>query len=75
MFGRGGEDRGNKGVYHFLIHGDEGAQDITIDNDNVEAGWNHLGSFNFTTDTALVELTNKSELRMIFADAVKVVEL
>lgn len=75
MFGRGGEDRGNKGEYHFLIHGDEGAQDITIDNDNVEAGWNHLGSFSFTTDTALVELTNKSELRMIFADAVKVVEL
>jgi hypothetical protein len=75
QFGRGGEDRGNKGEYLFLIHGDEGAQDITIDNDNVEAGWNHLGSFNFTTDTALVELTNKSELRMIFADAIKVVEL
>ncbi len=75
MFGRGGEDRGNKGEYHFLIHDDEGAQEITIDNDNVEGGWNHLGSFNFTTDTALVELTNKTELRMIFADAVKVVEL
>ena len=75
QFGRGGDDGGNKGEYHFIIHGDEGAQDITIDNDNVENGWNHLGSFNFTTDTALVELLNKSELRMIFADAVKVVEL
>lgn len=75
QFGRGGGDRGNKGEYHFIIHGDEGAQEVTIDNDNVEAGWNHLGSFSFTTDTALVELTNKSELRMIFADAVKVVEL
>lgn len=75
MFGRGGDDRGNKGEYNFIIHSDDGAQDISIDNNNVESGWNHLGSFNFTTDTALIELTNKSELRMIFADAVKVVEM
>jgi hypothetical protein len=74
-FGRGGDDRGNKGEYHFIIHSDEGEQDIVIDNNNVEAGWNHLGTYNFDTETALIELTNKSELKMIFADAVKVVEL
>ena len=74
-FGRGGDDRGNKGEYHFIIHSDEGEQEIVIDNDNVEAGWNHLGTYNFDTETALIELSNKSELRMIFADAVKVVEL
>ena len=74
QFGRGGDDGGNKGEYHFIIHGDEGAQESIIDSQNAEAGWNHLGTFNFTTDTALVELSNKSELRMIFADAVKLVE-
>ncbi len=74
-FGRGGDDRGNKGEYHFIIHSDEGEQEIVIDNSNVEPGWNHLGTYNFDTETALIELTNKSELRMIFADAIKVVEL
>jgi hypothetical protein len=45
-----------------------------IDNKNVENGWNHLGTYYFTSDTALVELSNKSKLKMVFADAVKLVE-
>lgn len=70
----GGDNNEDKGEYHFTIYGDEGAQESIIESQNAEAGWNHLGTFNFTTDTALVELSNKSELRMIFADAVKLVE-
>jgi hypothetical protein len=73
--GRGGGDtQEDKGEYNFIIHGDEGAQESTLDNQNAETGWNHLGTYYFTSDTALVELTNKSTLRMIFADAVKLVE-
>ena len=72
--GRGGDNQEDKGEYRFIIHGDEGAQESTLDSQNAEAGWNHLGTYYFTSDTALVELSNKSELRMIFADAVKLVE-
>jgi hypothetical protein len=72
--GRGGDNQEDKGEYNFIIHGDEGAQESTLDSQNAEAGWNHLGTYYFTSDTALVELSNKSTLKMIFADAVKLVE-
>ena len=62
------------GEYNFTIYGDEGAQQSTLDNNNAEAGWNNLGTYYFTSDTALIELSNKSKLRMVFADAVKLVE-
>lgn len=77
MFSRGGGGGGggdDSGEYNFTIHGDEGAQEAVIDNKNAENGWNHLGTYYFTSDTALVELSNKSKLKMIFADAVKLVE-
>ncbi len=73
-FGRGGDNTEDKGGYNFTIYGDEGAQQSTLESQNAEAGWNHLGTYYFTSDTALVELSNKSELKMIFADAVKLVE-
>ena len=72
--GRGGDNRDENGEYNFIIHGDEGAQESSLESKNAEAGWNSLGTYNFTSDTALVELTNKSQLRMIFADAVKLVQ-
>jgi len=69
--GRGGsEDKGN---YVFTIHGDDGAEEATLQAQNAEDGWNHLGTFYFSGDTALVELSNKTQLRLIFADAVKIV--
>lgn len=72
--GRGGNSGEESGEYNFIIHGDEGAQESALESKNAEAGWNSLGTYNFTSDTALVELTNKSQLRMIFADAVKLVQ-
>ena len=74
MFGRGRGNTEENGEYNITIHGDEGAQDATLATNNAEAGWNHLGTFYFTSDTALIELSNKSKLKMIFADAVKLVE-
>ncbi len=74
-FGRG-RDRGDeKGEYHFTIYSDEGAEESALDNQGADEGWNNLGSYYFSSDTALIELSNKSDLRMIFADAVKLVEL
>ncbi len=72
--GGGGGDE-EKGKYIFTIHADDGAEEQELDIQSSDEGWNHLGSFYFSADTALVELSNKSELRMVFADAVKIVEL
>jgi len=74
MWGRGGGGGDDNGEYNFTIHDDEGAQDATMDNKNSVNGWNHLGTYYFTSDTALIELSNKSKLKMIFADAIKLVE-
>jgi len=72
-FGRGRQEA--KGEYHLTIHGDDGAEEVALAVQNAENGWNHLGSYYFSSDTALIELSNKSDLRTIYADAVKLVEL
>ncbi len=69
--GRGpGRDR-NPGEYHFTIHNDEGAETTSLDVRSAEDGWNHLGGFYFSADSALVELTNENEGRVVVADAIK----
>ncbi|MBN1822575.1 MAG: hypothetical protein JW833_17765, partial [Prolixibacteraceae bacterium] len=75
--GPGGPGGGNNqnGEYNFIIHHDDGAEDVTLEYNSADDGWNHLGSYYFSPDTALIELTNKSELRTINADAVKLVKL
>ncbi len=72
-FGRGRDE--DRGEYHFTIHGNDGAEESALDSQNADEGWNNLGSYYFTSDTALIELSNKSQLKLIFADAVKLVEL
>ncbi|WP_347838973.1 hypothetical protein [uncultured Draconibacterium sp.] len=72
-FGRNRQEE--KGSYNFIIHGDDGAEEAFLESQSAETGWNHLGSYYFSSEKAVIELTNKSELRMIFADAVKIVEL
>jgi hypothetical protein len=78
--GGGGMGGGNnrqeqKGEYLFTIHSDNGAEETTLDNATAEDGWNHIGSYYFSPDSALIELSNKSELKIINADAVKIVKL
>ncbi|MDD4107322.1 MAG: hypothetical protein PHH93_01230 [Prolixibacteraceae bacterium] len=70
---RGGREE--RGDYQFYIFTEEGVVEQSLSVNNAENGWNNLGSFYFSSDTALVELTNKSELRIVFADAVRLVKL
>jgi hypothetical protein len=70
---RDGED--DKGEYHFFIHSDDGAEEQSLSIQSADEGWNHLGSYYFSPDTALIELTNKSESKLVFADAVRLVKL
>lgn len=75
-FRRRGEGRGGRrdefvGQFHFKIYHDDGADDAVLDVANAEAGWNFLGSYYLSADTAKVELSDLSKGRLVFADAVK----
>lgn len=72
MSRRGGDERGE---YHFTIHSDDGVEEQTLSIQSADEGWNHLGSFYFSPDTALIELSNESQMRIIFADAVRLTKL
>ncbi len=69
---RGGSDE--KGEYHYTIHHDDGEEDATLSIKTAEEGWNYLGAFYFSPDTAVVELSNESENRMVVADAIKLIK-
>ncbi len=72
--GRGGDRSRENGKYNFTIVCDQGDVEQALDIHDAETGWNLLGTFSFSSDTALVELSNKSEMSMVFADAVKFVK-
>ena len=56
---------------HYKIYHDEGVDDITLDYENADGGWNNLGRYYLSPDTAKVVLTNKSSGRIVIGDAVK----
>ena len=57
--------------FEYTIHHDDGAETIGLDIRQCEQGWNHLGSFYFSEGEAQVQISNKSDGRLVIADAVK----
>lgn len=73
--GRGRHGGGDvKGEYEYLIYHDDGKETTLLDLKTAEEGWNQLGSFYFSPDTAIIELTNKSEAQIVTADAIKLIK-
>lgn len=66
-----GEDENQYKDMHYKVYHDEGVDDITLDYEHADAGWNNLGRFYISHDSAKVVLTNKSSGRMVIGDAVK----
>ena len=60
-----------KSNYNFKIYHDDGMDDITLADEELENGWNYMGTFYISPENAKVELTNKSVGKMVFADAIK----
>jgi len=56
---------------HYKIYHDEGVEEMTIDYQNADPGWNRLGRYYLSPGTAKVTLTNLSEGRIVIGDAVK----
>ena len=63
-----------KGEYEYTIHHDDGKEVASVNLKNAEEGWNSLGSFYFSPDSVVIELSNKSESRIVVADAVKIIK-
>lgn len=80
--GRGQESAGGRetqqqrdaGQYHFIIYHSEGQEELTVNINDIEGGWNNIGSFPFSKGTAIIELSNKGTGQMVIADAVKLVK-
>jgi hypothetical protein len=69
-----GRGSGDDNVYqdmHYKIYHDEGVEEITVDFENAEAGWNLLGRYYLSPDSVKVELTNQSSGRMVIGDAIR----
>jgi len=69
-----GREPGGESMYkdmHYKIYHDEGMEEITVDYENADAGWNMLGRYYLSPDSAMVELTNQSSGRMVIGDAIK----
>lgn len=56
---------------HYRIYHDEGIEEITVEYETAEPGWNMLGRYYISSDTATVELTNKSTGKIVIGDAIK----
>lgn len=68
--GRGREEPANT-QYHYFIQHDDGEEEVTLEFESAEDGWNHLGSYYLSPDSTAVKLTNLSEGRTVTADAIK----
>ncbi len=68
---RDNQDQG--GEYIYTIYHDGEKEDVTLELKTIDNGWNSLGSFYFTGDSAKVELGNKSSAQVVVADAIKLV--
>jgi hypothetical protein len=66
--------RGKPGQYQFVISHNNETDEPLLSLRNSEPGWNNLGSYYFSADTAVIELTNKSDGRIVVADAIKLVK-
>ncbi|MDZ7319712.1 MAG: hypothetical protein ONB11_11180, partial [candidate division KSB1 bacterium] len=70
-------DRGERGrdqmsgQFQFLVHHDDGVEDVTLDLNKAEEGWNLLGTHYLSAGPTKVELTDKSKGQIVYADAVK----
>jgi ABC-type transport system involved in multi-copper enzyme maturation permease subunit len=64
----------NLGEYNYIIRHDTGNEEVSLDINTAESGWNSLGTYNFASDSVKILLNNKSAGQVVVADAVKLVK-
>lgn len=63
-----------EGEYRFKVRQGEEVEDAYINLRKANEGWEQLGVYYFTADTAYITLTNECKLKSVAADAVKLVK-
>ncbi|XOV94955.1 MAG: hypothetical protein ACFHWX_09645 [Bacteroidota bacterium] len=67
-----GQNRENKQFnYHYIINHGDGSDEVQFNLSNAESGWNYLGSYFFNKSGGSINLTDESEIGLVYADAVK----
>jgi len=69
-----GGNRGDNdpvGSYYYTIYHDDGVEEVELKLKEVNSGWNMLGSYYLSADTAKIELSDRSEAARVVADAVR----
>ena len=56
---------------HYKVYHDDGMEEITVDYEKAESGWNILGRYYLSRDTAKVMLTNLTTGKTVIGDAIK----
>ncbi|MBN1790200.1 MAG: hypothetical protein JW830_06875 [Bacteroidales bacterium] len=57
--------------YNLVVYHDNGVDKVNQVTENVDHGWNYIGTWYISSDTGKIELSNKSNGDIVFADAVK----
>jgi ABC-type transport system involved in multi-copper enzyme maturation permease subunit len=57
--------------YNLTVYHDQGEDKINHSTENADPGWNYIGSWYISSDTARLDVSNKTNGEMVFADAVK----
>lgn len=68
---RGGRRESPVQDFNFIVHHDDGAEEVKLDANSAKEGWNLLGTFYFSKGTAQIELSDRTKGRLVYADAVK----
>ncbi len=71
MRGRDNQARERFQDFNYTIHHSGGAEEISLSAEGASEGWNFLGSWYFTAGRTAVTLSDKSDGRIVIADAIK----
>ncbi len=69
--GPGAAGRPDRGEKHFWVHHEDGEDEVLLDLNLAEPGWNLLGTFRLSDGPNRVELTDQGTTAFVTADAVK----
>ncbi len=67
----GGSPRLARGQKFFSISSREGIEEVEVDLENAELGWNLIGTFKLEAGPNSIQLSDKNDAGYVLADAIK----
>jgi ABC-type transport system involved in multi-copper enzyme maturation permease subunit len=58
------------GKKHFIIHSEDGTEEVVIDLKDAQPGWNTIGTFRLAAERNTVEMTDRNDTIYVLADAI-----